>query len=72
MNSLFIDSENNKWISTNEGLVRLNSNNIATTYNKSNSYITSEKVSSSAIDQNGVLWITTYFNGLNKFKFNSK
>ncbi|MFZ1281203.1 MAG: PEGA domain-containing protein [Ignavibacteriaceae bacterium] len=72
MNSLFIDSENNKWISTNEGLVRLNSNNDVTISNKSNSLITSDKVSNSAIDQNGVLWITTYFNGLNKFKFNSK
>ena len=72
MNSLFIDSENNKWISTNEGLVRLNSNNVETIYNKSNFYITSEKVSGSAIEQNGVLWVTTYYNGLNKFKFNSK
>ncbi|MDT3696462.1 MAG: PEGA domain-containing protein [Ignavibacterium sp.] len=71
MNHISVDMFNNKWISTNEGLVKLSSNNNMLIYNRSNSLISSDIVSSSAIDKNGILWITNAFNGLNKFKFNT-
>jgi ligand-binding sensor domain-containing protein len=72
MNHIAIDEQNNKWIGTNEGLFRFDSNNIQSLYSRANTPITSDKISCTAIDQDGVLWITTVNNGLNKFKFSSK
>jgi hypothetical protein len=72
MNHIAIDNQNNKWIGTNEGLFRFSSNNIQSVYSRANAPITSDKISCTAIDEDGVLWITTFSNGLNKFKFSSK
>ncbi|MDY0082354.1 MAG: PEGA domain-containing protein [Ignavibacteriaceae bacterium] len=71
INHISVDMFNSKWISTNEGLVNISSNNSMVIYNRSNSFISSDLISSSAIDKNGVLWVTNSYNGLNKFKFNS-
>jgi ligand-binding sensor domain-containing protein len=71
VNHISVDMFNNKWVSTNEGLVRLSSNNNILIYNRANSLISSNVISSSAIDKNGILWVTNSSNGLNKFKFNS-
>ncbi|HQI39936.1 MAG: hypothetical protein B6D44_01615 [Ignavibacteriales bacterium UTCHB2] len=70
MNHICVDMYNNKWISTSEGLAKLNASNDMVIYNKYNSLISSDLISSSAIDKNGVLWITNSNYGLNKFKFN--
>lgn len=70
-NHLTIDQFNNKWISTFNGIVRYNSVNSSTSYTTSNSLLSSNRCTSTAIDSEGVLWITTSGGGLNKFKFNS-
>jgi ligand-binding sensor domain-containing protein len=72
MNHIAIDNQNNKWIATNEGLFRFSSNNMQSVYSRANAPITSDKISCTAIDEDGVLWITTFSNGLNKFKYSSK
>lgn len=69
MNFITIDENNNKWICSNEGLFRFSSSNSQTVFNKSNSLISSDKLSCATIDRNGNLWITSYYNGLIKFKF---
>ncbi|MCU0342747.1 MAG: PEGA domain-containing protein [Ignavibacterium sp.] len=71
MNHITIDEQDNKWIGTNEGLFRFDSNNIQSVYSRANTPITSDRISCTAIDHDGVLWITTFSNGLNKFKFSS-
>lgn len=69
INNIAVDAGNNKWICSNEGLYRISNANNQTVYNKSNSLISSDKLSCAVVDNNGDIWITTYFNGLIKFKF---
>ena len=68
LNDIFIDANNRKWISTNEGLVLVNQDASTISYKKSNSLISSDVVTSCILDLNGDLWITTYGGGLNKLK----
>ncbi len=71
VNHITIDNFSNKWISTFDGLYRLNISNVSKLYSTINSLISSNKITSSAVDNNGVIWITTSGGGLNKFKRNS-
>lgn len=71
MNFISIDGNNNKWICSNEGLFKLSTSNVQTVFNKSNSLISSDRLSCAAIDISGNIWITSYYNGLIKFKFSN-
>ena len=68
VNNIFIDGQNNKWISTTEGLVLFNSQNNSTVFRTSNSLISTDNIRASVRDQNGNVWITTNGGGLNKYK----
>ncbi len=69
VNHIFIDDENNKWVSTWEGFFFLDQSNNVQSFTTFNSLISSDVVNASVRDANGVLWITTAGGGLNKFKF---
>jgi ligand-binding sensor domain-containing protein len=71
INNIHIDSDNNKWISTWEGFVWFDVQNLTQTFTELNSLISSNITNSSVRDQNGVVWITTQSSGLNKFKVNN-
>lgn len=68
ISNVFIDINNNKWFSTNEGLIHFNNMNISESFRSQNSLITSDNVQSSLVDQSGNVWITTFGGGLNKYK----
>ena len=68
INDIFIDFENNKWISTWEGFVWFNEENFSQTFTTLNSLISSHQTNASVRDKNGIVWITTVAAGLNKFK----
>lgn len=68
VNHIFIDNQNNKWISTTEGFVKFDPQNNSTLFNTLNSLITSDNIRASVRDQNGIVWITTIGGGLNKYK----
>ena len=56
--SILIDSENNKWIGTVNGLARLNDENWKI-YNTQNSGIPSDYISALAEDNSGNIWVGT-------------
>jgi len=68
INGIYINElTSNKWISTTEGIIRYDENNIATSYNNQNSLLSSNNIKS--ITKFGsTLWIATFGGGLNKFK----
>lgn len=68
VNNIFIDNQNNKWIATSEGLVRLDNQNVSTLFSTLNSLVSVNNIKASARDQNGNVWITTGVGGLNKYK----
>ena len=68
INNIFVDSQNNKWFSTTEGLTIFDALNSSSDFNTSNSFLTANNVRSAARDQNGNVWITTIGGGLNKYK----
>jgi streptogramin lyase len=68
INDVFIDNNNSKWFSTNEGLIHFNNLNISESFRSINSLITSDNVQSTVVDQSGNVWITTFGGGLNKYK----
>ncbi|MBK7630307.1 MAG: PEGA domain-containing protein [Ignavibacteriales bacterium] len=68
LNDVFIDKNNRKWISTNEGLVLVKQDGSTISYKKSNSLISSDAITSCCLDLNGDLWITSFGGGFNKFK----
>ncbi|MEJ2194248.1 MAG: PEGA domain-containing protein [Ignavibacteriaceae bacterium] len=68
INNIFIDPENNKWISSWEGFIWFDDGNSSRTLTTFNSLISSNQTNGSVRDQNGVVWITTNGGGLNKFK----
>jgi streptogramin lyase len=65
---IFIDDENNKWISTSEGFLLFNSQNLQSVFTAQNSLISSNLTISSVKDLNGNIWVTTQNGGLNKYK----
>ena len=67
-NHIYIDNENNKWISTSIGFSWYDSQNIPQLFTTFNSLITTNNIKASVRDNNGVVWIATYKGGLNKFK----
>ena len=71
VNNIFIDAENNKWISTWEGFIWFDNGNSGRTFITFNSLISSHQTNGSVRDQNGAVWITTNGGGLNKFKVNN-
>jgi streptogramin lyase len=68
VNHIFIDNQNNKWISTSDGLLKYDNQNISSFFNTLNSLISSNNVNASVVDANGDIWITTAGGGLNKYK----
>jgi streptogramin lyase len=70
VNHIFIDGLNNKWISSYQGFLRLDEQNISTFYTTFNSLISSNNINASVRDNNGNVWLTTQGGGLNKFKLN--
>ena len=68
VNHIYVDDQNDKWIGTSDGLLNYNNQNISKFYNSSNSLISSNNVSASAVDFYGNVWITTIGGGLNKYK----
>jgi hypothetical protein len=71
VNNIFIDVDNNKWISTWEGFIWFDAGNSSQLFNSFNSLISSDRTNNSVRDQNGNVWITTNGGGLNKFKVNN-
>lgn len=71
VNDVSVDQFNNKWISSFDGLLRYDNGNTSILYSTLNSLLSSNRVKSTAIDNNGVVWITTSGGGLNKFKSGS-
>lgn len=71
INNVYIDGENNKWISSSIGFIWYNDQNIPEIYTTFNSLITVDNTYASVRDKNGILWIATYQGGLNKFKVNN-
>ncbi|MCZ6702871.1 MAG: PEGA domain-containing protein [Ignavibacteria bacterium] len=71
VNHINIDVTNNKWVSTWQGFVWFDVQNLTQTFTELNSLISSNITNSSVRDQNGVVWITTQGSGLNKFKVNN-
>jgi ligand-binding sensor domain-containing protein len=68
INNIFVDSQNNKWFSTTEGVTIFDDQNSSSEFNTSNSFLSANNVRSSVRDQNGNVWITTIGGGLNKYK----
>lgn len=69
INEITTDVNYIKWVSSNEGLFKINNqNNLEEVFNRSNSLISSNSVIASTIDNNGVVWIATFGGGLNKYK----
>jgi hypothetical protein len=69
LNEIFVDHNNIKWVSSTEGLFKINSqNNVEEFFNQSNSLLSSSSVLTTVVDQGGVLWIATFGGGLNKYK----
>lgn len=68
INRIFVDQNNNKWVSTFEGLVKYNSSNITQSFTTLNSKISSDRVAAVAVDNQGIVWVTTQGGGLNKLK----
>jgi streptogramin lyase len=68
VNNIYIDADNNKWISTWEGFVLFDSQNFSQIFSSLNSLISSDRINASVTDQSGAVWITTQGGGLNKFK----
>lgn len=66
--SLHIDRNNNKWISTKFGLGRFDKSNVASIFTKVNAKLQSSFVTASALDKIGDLYITTLGGGLSKFR----
>mgnify|MGYP005839848593 CR=1 FL=1 len=64
---IYIDREDNKWISSDIGLLKFTTIYSSKAYRPSNSGILSEDVTSVSEDSNGTLWITTK-DGLSKYK----
>jgi len=67
--NIFIDEENFKWFATSEGFVVFDTQNNSTVYTLNNSLISSNNIISSVRDANGIVWLTTFASGLNKFKW---
>ena len=65
---IFIDDENNKWVSTSEGLLLFYPQNSYTIFTKQHYPITSDLITESVKDLNGNVWIATQNGGLNKYK----
>lgn len=69
INHIFIDLNNNKWMSASEGLVNYDALNVSRSYTTLNSLISSNSTNASVVDAFGNVWITTAGGGLNKFKW---
>lgn len=68
VNHIFIDTQDNKWIATSDGLLKYDNQNSATFFNTLNSLISSNNINASVVDSQGNIWITTFGGGLNKYK----
>lgn len=66
--NILIDDQNNKWVSTSEGFYTFDNLNNLSFYNITNSLISSDNVTGSAIDSKGHIWLATDGGGLNKYK----
>lgn len=67
-NNIFVDNSNIKWVSTNNGIYKINGITVIAHYYITNSPITSNDIKGSVKDNEGSLWIATGTGGLVKFK----
>lgn len=68
VNHITTDNLNNKWISSYDGLLKYDASNNSKVYTISNSLLSSNRITATVMDGDGVLWITSSGGGLNKFK----
>lgn len=68
-NAVFIDSKNNKWVATDQGLVKFSSPSSPTLFNYDNTGLNISNVTGIAEDSFGNIWITTS-TGLYEYKGN--
>ncbi|MDD2331163.1 MAG: two-component regulator propeller domain-containing protein [Candidatus Cloacimonetes bacterium] len=66
VNSIAFDSQNQTWVGSNQGLVRISGQTI-TYYTESNSNIPSNHVTTVAVDQQDRIWVGTYMNGMARY-----
>jgi len=66
VNKIVIDGENNKWIGTESGLVKMNPAGEMTLFTTANSDIPGNQITAIFID-NDIVWIGTQLNGMAKF-----
>ncbi|MBT8387035.1 MAG: hypothetical protein KJO12_06450, partial [Ignavibacteria bacterium] len=68
INSIYSDElTNSKWISSTEGVILFDENNIVTNYDTQNSLLSNNNIQDIA-NQGNTLWIATFGGGLNKFE----
>ncbi len=68
LTSIYIDSNDNKWIASNSGVVKFQSIGIKTLFTVSNSGLKSNLITEIYEDNSGIIWITTSGGGLTKYK----
>ena len=66
INVIYIDNDNIKWIGTQNGLVKIDIDDIWTIYNTTNSGLTDNDIRAIFMDEDNILWIGTYTKGLVK------
>ena len=59
INDVFIDSQNNKWFATDDGLYRLNSTSNWSIFSKNNTELESDIVNVIIEDNNNLIWVGT-------------
>ncbi|MGE5499080.1 MAG: two-component regulator propeller domain-containing protein [Syntrophothermus sp.] len=61
-------NEGERWIGTNNGLVKMSGQTIQKIFNKTNSGLTDNHIKDMAFDYKGTAWIATFETGLVKYK----
>ena len=67
VNALTIDEQNNVWVGTEGGLVKIDVGGTWTTYTTANSGIPDNAVRSIYVDEDQVVWVGTYLDGMASF-----
>ncbi len=69
VNNIFVDDNDRKWVSTNDGLAGFGDYSLINVYRTQNSGLKSNFIRGVTQDKNGSLWIVTSDGGLCKFKY---
>ena len=67
VNSIYVDDRNRLWVGTDNGLLKKDGASVIF-YNYDNTGLNMKNVSGAVVDQNGYVWITTYDEGLFRFR----